>query len=101
MDPNPNTRPDSVPVSVKTENQRKCFDAAPLKKTTPCPDATQAEFIGILKIRFRFPAILMQFLVWGQACKLCLKMRFPPNQHFQNRGLERELHFKKCSRGQN
>jgi hypothetical protein len=63
--------------------------------------AAEAEFIGNLKIRFRFPAILTQFLVWGQACKLCLKMRFPPNQHFQNRGQERELNFKKCSRGQN
>jgi hypothetical protein len=42
----------------------------------------KAEFIGKLKIRFRFPAILTQFSVWGQACKLCLKMRFPQNQHF-------------------
>jgi hypothetical protein len=42
----------------------------------------EAEFIGKLKIRFRFPAILTQFLVWGKACKFSLKMRFPPNQHF-------------------
>jgi hypothetical protein len=53
----------------------------------------QADFIGKLRIRFRFPAILTQFLVWGQACKLCLKMRFPLNQHFQDRGPERELNF--------
>ena len=45
-------------------------------------DGAKAEFIGKLKIRFRFPAILTQFSVWGQACKLCLKMRFPQNQHF-------------------
>ena len=31
--------------------------------------ASLAEFVKKLKIRFRFPAILTQFLVWVQACK--------------------------------
>jgi hypothetical protein len=52
-----------------------------ISRTAPA-EPGQAEFIGKLKIRFRFPAILTQFSVWGQACKLCLKMRFPQNQHF-------------------
>jgi hypothetical protein len=52
------------------------------KKKPFLRDGAQAEFIGKLKIRFRFPAIMTQFLVWGKACKFSLKMRFPPNQHF-------------------
>jgi hypothetical protein len=63
-------------------------------------ETAQAEFNKKLKIRFRFAVILTQFLVWGKVCKLCLKMRFPPNQHFQNRGPEQKLNFLKCSGGQ-
>jgi hypothetical protein len=48
--------------------------------------ACKAEFIGKLKIRFWFPAILTQFLVWGKACKLCLQMRFPPKPAFSKQG---------------
>jgi hypothetical protein len=56
------------------------------KKKPFLRDGAQAEFIGKLKIRFRFPAILKQFLVWGKACKLCLKMRFPQTSIFKTGG---------------